>query len=469
MSSLLVVTPVGSGPFLLLLIGMATVIFLITVARLHAFLALILSALTVGLLTPAERFGVTKNSWVAAIDVVTKELGTTAGKIGLVIALASIIGMCLGESGAADKVVRRFLAVFGEKRAGVALLVSSYVLSIPIFFDTFFMLLIPIAQALGRRTGKNYAMYVLAICSGGIVTHSLVAPHPGPLAMAESLKLDLGLTIVVGLAVGIGPLIAAWFTTKFVTRNVTIAPPEATAEDLKNAQKAESELPGFWVSLGPVLLPVLLIAGASALATAPAWRENNTAIASWIEVLGDRNMALLIGTILGIVLLLRTQKLSFRAVGAKMAAPLETAAVIILITSAGGAFGYMLRNAGVGDAVQQIASKMDINLILLAWTVSAVIRIAQGSATVAMLTTAAMLQPVLEATPPPYHPVYVFVAIGCGAFILSWMNDSGFWVVSKLSGFTEKETLRTFTVVLTVASVAGLLMTLAMSKALPMH
>jgi len=150
--------------------------------------------------------------------------------------------------------------------------------------------------------------------------------------------------------------------------------------------------------------------------------------------------------------------------------PLETAGVIILITSAGGAFGLMLKNAGVGDAVKAVAGGASINLVLLSWLVAAVIRIAQGSATVAMLTTAAMIYPIMSTGPAlPYHPVYIFMAIGFGAMICSWMNDSGFWVVGKLSGFTEKETLRTWTCVVTVASITGLIECLVLSSVLPLR
>lgn len=457
------------APFLLLLVGMATVVGLITIARLHAFFALILAAVVVGLLTPAARFGRVGNAWVEAVELVTRQLGETAGKIGLVIAFAAIIGMCLGESGAADKVVRRFLAVFGEKRAGIALVVSSYVLSIPIFFDTFFMLVVPLAQALGRRTGKDYMLYVMAICSGGIVTHSLVAPHPGPLAMAEALNLDLGLTIVVGLAAGTGPVVAAWLASKAVAQRVPVEAPPLSAEQQALVDRPEAALPGFWISLAPVLVPILLIGAASAVAALPAWRHAHLGFATWLEVLGNRNVALMIGTCLALALLIKMRRLTFAEAGHRMGGPLETAGVIILITSAGGAFGFMLRNAGVGEAVQAVASGWHMNLILLAWTVAAVIRVAQGSATVAMLTTAAMMQPVLAAAPPPYHDVYIFLAIGCGAYVFSWMNDSGFWVVSRLAAFTERQTLRSFTVVLTASSLGGLATALLLSKLLPLR
>ena len=169
-------------PFAVLGISVALIITLITVLRVHAFMALILAAFAAGLLAKTLPGEPEKSHWVQAIELATSEFGTTAGKIGVVIALAAIIGMCLMESGAADKVVRRFLAVFGEKRAGVAILVSGYILSIPIFFDTFFMLLLPLAVAMRLRTGKDYMLYIMAICCAGVVTHSLIAPHPGPLA-----------------------------------------------------------------------------------------------------------------------------------------------------------------------------------------------------------------------------------------------------------------------------------------------
>jgi GntP family gluconate:H+ symporter len=146
--------------------------------------------------------------------------------------------------------------------------------------------------------------------------------------------------------------------------------------------------------------------------------------------------------------------------------PLETAGMIILITSAGGAFGLMLKNAGVGAAIQTLLGGSSVNLIFVSWVVAAVIRVAQGSATVAMLTTAAMISPLLSAL--PYHPVYIFCAIGFGAMFCSWMNDSGFWVVGRLSGFTEKETLKTWTVVVTVNSIVGLIVTWIASMILPM-
>jgi len=465
-SCLAATTAVGTWPFVVLALCVALVIFLITVVRLHAFLALVLASIAAGLLAPAgslpgEIAG--RNHWVHAVELATSEFGLTAGKIAVVIGLASVISMCLMESGAADKVVRRFLAVFGERRAGVAILVSGYVLSIPIFFDTFFMLLLPLARAMCLRTGKDYLLYVMAICCSGVVTHSMCAPHPGPLAMAEVLHVDLGLSIVMGATVGMVPVAVSWMVARWLNRRVVVPlreTPGASLEELRAiVNLSEDKLPSFSWSILPVLLPIFLISLASAFAAVPAIKAGWPTLYASVEFAGNRNVALLIGAALAMGLLIRHRRLNLAGVNILIGPALETAGVIILITSAGGAFGLMLKNAGVGEAIKQAASGHDVNLVLLAWTVAAVIRVAQGSATVAMLTTAAMVYPLMTDAVLPHHPVYIFLAIGFGAMICSWMNDSGFWVVGKLSGFTEKETLKSWTVVVTVSSVVGLLVT----------
>lgn len=465
-------------PFAVLALSIAAIVFMITVMRVPAFLALILAAVLAGILAeklPGE-LGTIPNEpakgrahWVQAVELTTEEFGKTAGKIGVVIALAAVIGMCLMESGAADKVVRRFIAYFGEKRAGGAIATSSYILSIPIFFDTFFMLLLPLARAMRIRTGKDYLLYVMAICCGGTVTHSLVAPHPGPLAMAEALGIDLGLTIIVGILAGIVPTIASWLVVRRLNKAMDIPLRETAGAPLADLEaivaKKEEQLPSMLASILPVILPIALISLASAFAAMPSIQSNSPLIYRWVEFIGNRNVALLIGTLFAVGVLMRQKGISVATVGGLIEGPFMTAGVIILITSAGGAFGLMLKNAGVGEAIQAAVAGREINLVLLSWLVAAVIRIAQGSATVAMLTTAAMVSPMLSSL--PYHPVYIFLAIGFGAMMLSWMNDSGFWVVGKLSGFTEQETLKTWTVVVSVNSAVGLVTCLIFAKLLP--
>jgi GntP family gluconate:H+ symporter len=494
-------------PFAVLAISVAFIIIAITKLRLHAFLALVLAAFLAGFLTDqfsaaaidklpaAMRPDARANSWVAAVELTAVEFGGAAGGIAISIGLASIIGLCLMESGGADKVVRRFLAAFGEKRAALALLASTYVLSIPIFFDTMFMLMIPLARALRLRTGKNYLLYVMAICAAGVLTHSLTVPHPGPLAMVDNLRVDAGMSLFWGLAAGIIPCLIGYALVKWIDarQNVPLREtPGATLSELETiAQKPESELPSFALSIAPVLLPIILIgagsflkvlAGYPAAVSALGGAASFAAITKVLVLLGNKNIALSFGALIAVWVLARQRKLNLAKLGELMDAPLGTAAVIILITAAGGAFGGMLRHAGVGDSIKGIAQTYSINILLLSWTTAFVLRVAQGSATVAMLTTSSIIWPLLDpgatvlpdqisaamATNLGFHPMYVFLAIGFGGFGGSWMNDSGFWVVSKLGGLTEKETLKSWSVLLTVLSIVGLFLTLIASKILPL-
>ena len=464
----------GFWPLIVLVISVALIVLFITRLRIHAFLALILVAFIVGLLSkvgslPGEP---QKSHWIQAVELTTQEFGSTAGKIGVVIALASVISVCLMESGAADKIVRRFLRIFGERRAGAALVTSSYIVSIPIFFDTFFMLLLPIAKALRIRTGKDYLLYVMAICAAGTMTHSMVAPHPGPLAMAEALQIDLGVTIIAGIIAGIIPVFCSWQYCRWINSRMEISLPKEAGLSSEGGNnfinKPENELPSFLWSIAPIILPILLIAAASFLVAFDGKQKYPT-IFPWIEFFGNRNIALLMGVLIAMHVLAKQRGYSVAKICELVGPSFETAGVIILITSAGGAFGLMLKHAGVGDCIQWMASGRSINYILLSWVVACVIRVAQGSATVAMLTTSSMIMPMIgNGADLPYHPVYLFLSIGFGAMVFSWMNDSGFWVVNKLSGLTEKETLKSWSMVVTVNSVAGLFVTLVGAYLFPL-
>ncbi len=474
MISSIAVGPVDWWPLAVLGIALTFIVLAITKFRIHVFVALVMAAILTGGLshtqlpgeygtlpkTPAKE----KGHWVRAAELTAEGFGTMASKIGIVVALAAIIGVCLVESGAAEKVVRRFLALLGEKRAGHALFASGYVLSIPIFFETYFMLLMPIAQALHVRTGRSYMAFVLAICCGGTITHSLVAPHPGPLIMAENLHLDIGQTIVVGIIAGIIPALAAWWLAQRIAAKVA-APLRDSAgvciADLKAATaRPESELPSLAASLLPIILPLALIGSVSVLSVMNVRLE-------WLSFLGERHVALLLGAIAAVTLVIRQRGLTMEKVNTLIGPQFATAGVIILVSSAGGAFGAMLKHSGVATVVENVATRWDLNLVFLAWLISAIIRVAQGSATVAMMTASAIMFPLISAGTLPYHPMYIFLAIGFGSKMISWMNDSGFWTVSKISGFTEQETLRSWTILVTFGSLVGLVQCLICSKLLP--
>jgi GntP family gluconate:H+ symporter len=474
-------------PLAVLLICVVFVVAGIALLRLHAFVVLMLAAILAGLMSPSLPNVPPMNGLVQAVELPMTELGAAAGRIAFVILLASIIGTCMLDSGAADAVVRRFMAVLGERRAALALLSSGFFLSIPVFFDTVFFLLVPLARALALRTGRDYMLYVMAICGGGVLTHSLVAPTPGPLLVADALRpagVDLGTTMVAGLVAGLLPAVGVMWLIRWMNRRTPVPVRETPGGSLSDLQaivdRPDHELPGFAISIMPVVLPVALIAAASVFAMAEAnlpglvaalgGADQFARVTYVVDFVGNRNVAMLVGTVIALALLARQRRLGIRALGGAMAAPLEMAGVIILITAAGGAFGAMIRHAGVGAVISELASQYGVNYVLLAWTVTAVIRLAQGSATVAMVTGVGLMAAIIgDGAALPMHPVYLFLAIGFGSMIASWMNDSGFWVVGRLSGFTEGETLRTWTVLTTFISVVGLIETLVLAWALPLR
>ena len=476
-------------PFVVLAVSVAFIIIGIGKLRLHAFIALLAAALIAGLMTGKDAWEIvqkdgsvkTYSALVGTVEMVSKGLGDTARDIAISIALAAVIGMALMQSGGADKVVRRFLALFGEKHAGWALLTSTYILSAPIFFDTMFMLMAPLAMTLAMRTGKDYVLYILAICVGGTITHSLTVPHPGPVAVVEDLRISVGESLVWGIAVGAIVAVFGFFFSHWINRRVQVPVRGSGSVSLENlrgiGEKPESELPSFFWSITPVVLPILLISLTTVFELAHKGAANGdgwatglvgllggdtgfNAVRTWVDFIGNKNIALFIGAFIAMVVLARQCRLGLGKLEELVGPPLETAGMIILITSAGGAFA--------GAAVKTLAQGYSLNLILLGWLVAVVVRVAQGSATVAMLTASSIMAPMVAGAQLGCHPVYLFMSIGFGAMFCSWMNDSGFWAVSKLSGMTEKETLRTWSLQLTANSIFGLVVVLVLSKVLPM-
>jgi GntP family gluconate:H+ symporter len=261
--------PMIESPFVVLVLGIGFVLLTIVVLRVHAFIALIFAAILVGILSPVPLMpGSSTAQPILALQVTAQEFGRTAGSIGIIIVLASIIGKCLMDSGAAEVITRRFLRRLGRERASVALLGSGYMLSIPVFFDTVFYLLVPLAKALRVRTGRHYVLYVMSICAGAGLTHSLVAPTPGPLIMADNLHLDLGATILAGIAFSVLPgIVVGWFFARWLSQKLDIPLRESadfSERELSDlVERQDSELPGFWISVLPIALPVVLIAAAT--------------------------------------------------------------------------------------------------------------------------------------------------------------------------------------------------------------
>ncbi len=503
-------------PFIVLGAGIAFIIVAIVALRLHAFLALMLAAIFVGLLAALpellpEDWGfksiktLTENpddfELVQAFTLANTEFGSTAGKIGLVIFLASIIGKCLMDSGAADKIARTLLNFLSEKLSGLALMGSGFILSIPVFFDTVFYLLVPLAKSLRLRTGKNFLLYVMCISAGGVLTHSLVAPTPGPLLMAEVLRIDLGVTILCGILFSLIPaLLGGWFFGMFLNKRVDIPLREVEGTSLADLEtivkKDDSELPGFLTSMMPIALPVLMISSNTVVKSIDKSMVNaggeglSETVLYIFAIVGDKTLALLFSTLLSIRVYLKNTQFNMREAFKQFEPAIASAGIIILITSAGGAFGGMIKMIGVKESIETIMERQELNssdsigtfLILLAFGLAMIMKIAQGSGTVSMITASAIMWGIIGVEVDtgngkeamlkldlPYHPIYLFLAIGFGSKMFSWMNDSGFWIVSKMSGFTEKETLKTWTPLLAMLGIVGLIQILILSKILPLN
>jgi GntP family gluconate:H+ symporter len=457
-------------PLLILGIGVATVIGMIVVLRINAFIALISAALIVSLLAPGPL--------AEKVSRVAEEFGKTAGNIGIVIALAVVIGKCMMDSGAADRIVRAFLSLLGEKRSATALMASGYVLSVPVFFDTVFYLLVPLARSMTRRTGKYYLKYALAIAAGGVITHSLVPPTPGPLFMAENLGIDIGVMIIAGALVAlpasfVGMLFAGWRDRRMNIQMRPMASGEPEPEPF-----ADSELPALSLSLLPILLPVGLVSAntiVSVFAKTATEGSSFRSFADIVAVLGNVNLAMLLAATIAMGMLKSKRSLSLTQLGKVVEGSLMSGGIVILITAGGGAFGAMLKAAEVGPAIKQLFGQSGteatggLMLLILGAIIASVMKISQGSGTVAMITASSMIAAMIPSMDSlGYHPAYLATAIGGGSMICSWMNDSGFWIFVKMTGLTEAEGLKSWTIQLVVMGLTAVVVSLILAVVLPL-
>ncbi len=465
------------NPIVILIIGVALLIAMMLVLRLNAFVALITSAMVISLLSPGV--------FADKITRVGQAFGTVAGNIGIVIAMAAIIGKCMMDSGAADRIVRSFLKLLGEKRAPTALMLSGFVLSIPVFFDTVFYLLVPLARSLWSRTQRNYVLYLTAIVAGAVITHTLVPPTPGPLFMASELNINIGLMMMMGLLVAMPTAILGVLVCKIINRRMDI-PMRPYAGQVEPEVLGDDQLPGFWISLAPIALPIILISLNTVIAT--VGEDNLTRLfavvlpkgdlahsisvtmAQIMAVLGHRDLALLLAAAVAMFVLVRQRNLTFKELAFRSETALLSGGMIILITAAGGAFGKMLREAGIKDVLEELVGLQGgIVILLAAFAVAAAMKFAQGSTTVSMITTVSIFA-AMGISPQTLgcNPVYLALTIGSGSMVGDWMNNSGFWIFARMGGLTEIETLKSWTVITAALGFISLGFTLLLASLLPL-
>ncbi len=470
-------------------LGVFVVLTLMIGLRAHAFIALILGALVISCFVPLDVTGFVKSPVPMVIRAesgepiqivrrVTSSFGISVADIGILVAMAAIIGKCMLVSGAADRIVQSTLKTLGEKRAAWAMLISGFVLAIPVFFDTVFYLLVPLARSLYRRTGKNYLLYLAAIAGGGAITHTLVPPTPGPLLVANTLQVDIGLVMLIGLAVGAPTALVGLSVAVWLNRTMPIAMRPMAGASAESSENHEfTRLPSLAMSLVPVLLPVLLITVNTIFGTVvtedSSQRLNDLKLA--FRLIGDANLAMVFAALFAIYLCWQVQGHSLVKLAEHVEDALLSGGVIILITAAGGAFGLLLGMSQIQVVVQSFfTSTQSSGLLVLfvGYVLAAILKIAQGSSTVAMIISSSLIAsialPLAASGELGFHPAYFVPALGAGSLMGSWMNDSGFWVFARMGVLTEGETLRSWTILLALLSASSFLITLFYAAVFPM-
>ncbi|MCD2202668.1 GntP family permease [Halobacterium sp. KA-6] len=456
------------SPLLTFAVGLAVVVMLLVVLDLPAFVGLTIAAFTVGLVNAVF---VPDFAMADAASRTATAFGNGMAGIGIPILMAAIIGKSMLESGAAQRIVRGFQSLVGEGNSDIALWGSSSVLAIPVFFDSVFYLMAPLARSMRARVGKNYALYIVVVGAGAATTHVFVPPTPGPLAVASEIGVDLGITIAVGVATAIpAAIVGGLVYGRWINARLDIPLRDAmgtTTEELEErAQRETSNLPGVLEALLPIFLAVALVASATGVDTFQEWYPALESIQPLVAFIGDKNVALTIAAMAAAVTYLRWTGLSRSVWEDELTEALKSGGNIAAITAMGGAFGALLAASGIGPYIADVLQNFGIGLLVTAWLIAAVVRIAQGSATSAMLTAAGIMAPLVGQL--DVSAAYLVMVIGAGGNICSWYNDSGFWLVKEIGGLTQAETLKTWTALTTVISVTGLVTVLIMSSVLPL-
>ncbi|AJZ82542.1 GntP family permease [Streptomyces antimycoticus] len=446
-------------------LGIALLLYLIIKVRLQPFVALLGVSIAVGLaagLSVTELFGTVQKS--DAVSLIESGMGGILGHIAIIIGLGTMLGAILEVSGGAEALSARLLGIFGEKRSPLAMGLTGLIFGIPVFFDVGIFVLAPIVYAAAKRSGKSILLYAMPLLAGLSMTHAFLPPHPGPVAAAGLFHVDLGWVILMGIVVGIPSVLAAWGYAAWIGKRIFVPVPQdmvEAAEESREAVAAQQRASGVTpaerpVSVATVLaiigtpLVLILCATFSSVALDPSTGR------SVIEFFGHPFVALTIALLLAYYLLGIRRGWSRKSLETVSTASLKPVGNILLVVGAGGVFGAVLKGSGVAQALADAFDSAGLPVIVLAWLISVVLRVAQGSATVAIVTTAGIVTPMLsEGHYSQAHLALVIMAISAGSIFASHVNDGGFWMVAKYFGISESDTLKSWTVLETVLSVAG--------------
>jgi len=424
-----------------LVLVIAIIVLAITRFKTHPFIALILASIVMGLLAGLDSSTIINN--------LTTGFGETLKNIGIVIAFGTIIGVFMEKSGGANTIAKYFLKLFGKEKSHITMSITGFIVSIPVFCDSGFIILSTLNKALNRSTGISLAILSIALATGLYTTHVFIPPTPGPLAAAAIIGADVGLVLIMGIIVSIpvavvGLMWATFYCSKF-NINVEMREIEGTKE---------KDFPSIFQALLPIIIPIILISIKS-IVEHPSIQLNNEIVRSSIVFIGNPVVALMIGVIYTLIF---TKVSSSTEQFEWVSKGLQNCGSIILITGAGGAFGYILRSTDISTSIGQYLIEWDIGIVL-PFLIAAFLKTALGSSTVAIITTAAMIVPLLD--PMGYTSSMakslVVLSIGSGAMTVSHLNDSYFWVVSQFSKMDTATALRCHTIATLLQGITGII------------
>jgi GntP family gluconate:H+ symporter len=432
-------------------VAIILLLILITKLKVNPFISLMIVSFFVGLST-----GMPLDKIVGSIQA---GLGNTLGFIAIVLGLGTMLGKLMEESGAAERVARTLINQFGEKNVHWAMMCVAFIVGIPVFFQVGFVLLLPLVFTIAKETGISLLKIGLPLVAGLSVVHGLVPPHPAAMAAVGIFKADVGKTILYSIIVGLPTAILAGpvFAT-FISKKIQVTPPESIIKTVKIG-RSDKDLPGFGITIITILFPVFLMLLST---VADIYLEKGTVTHLALNFIGNPITSLLISVLLSLFTFGLWRGFSMEQIGKYCDQSLPSVASILMVIGGGGAFNKVLLDSGVGTEIAKLATSAHLNPIILGWMVAALIRVATGSATVALLTAAGIVAPIL-AISPGTSPELMVIATGAGSLVLSHVNDSGFWMIKEYFGMTVQETLSTWTVLETIIGVAGLVFSLLLS------
>jgi GntP family gluconate:H+ symporter len=439
-------------------LAIAIVVVLVAWVKLHAFLALMIGATFMGL-AAGEKPG-------ELIDSITGGAGSILGNVGIVLALGTMLGKLLAESGGADQLARTVLDRAGPERVPWAMALIAMIVGIPLFFEIGVVLMIPIiflmarrVQAAGTGAGANtYLLVGIPALAGLSVLHGLVPPHPGPLIAIDALGADLGLTMLYGFVIAIPTVIVAGpIFARFAARWAHADPPQGLIDQVARDSTHDNP-PSFGVTLFTVLLPVIIMLARTLV---DVLYDEGSTVRDWADFIGDPIIALLIGVLVALWTFGLARGYDRGRLNEFLAASLAPAASILLIIGAGGAFKQVLVDSGIGETLAHGVDGIPVSALLLGWLVAVLIRLATGSATVATVTAAGIMAAIVADTSVD-RPLLA-LAIGAGSLFFSHVNDAGFWLINQYFGMSVPDTIKTWSVMETIISVVGIALVMAMS------